>query len=92
VSGALVFVDNATYMHQIPHPLVHGEHLIVYDRADRVGLFALLDHYLAHPEEARAIAEAGRTHVFRHHMAANRADRLLEMATAAEPRPAPSPR
>lgn len=42
---------------------VDGEHLRFYEYGDFKGLKALVDYYVAHPLEARAIAAAGQQHV-----------------------------
>ena len=77
LSGALVFVDNATYLHQIPNPIVHKQHVILYDIKDKDGMLNQLQYYATHKEEAQAIARAGYVHVRQYHMAINRADYLL---------------
>ena len=59
-SGALVFVDNMWV--PTAHPFVDGEHLILYDQHDKDAFLRKLGYYLAHPDEARAIARrASRT-------------------------------
>ena len=77
LSGALVFVDNATYISQIPNPLIHKKHAIIYDIKDKEGMLRDLKYYVAHKDEAKAIARAGYVHVRQYHMAINRADYLL---------------
>ena len=46
---------------------VDGEHLRYYDVGDLDSVDDLVDHYVAHPAEAREIAENGRAHVRAHH-------------------------
>eukprot|EP00656_Telonema_subtile_P008505 TRINITY_DN13967_c0_g1_i4.p1 TRINITY_DN13967_c0_g1~~TRINITY_DN13967_c0_g1_i4.p1 ORF type:complete len:240 (+),score=52.24 TRINITY_DN13967_c0_g1_i4:106-825(+) len=81
LSGALVFVDNATYLHQIPDPVIHQQHLILYNVTDKPKLTELLTYYIQHEDEAAAIARAGYLHVRRYHMAVNRVDMLLRTAS-----------
>ncbi len=50
------------------------EHLVLYDEGN---LFALADHYLAHPEERRAIALRGQREVHARHTYAHRVDYIL---------------
>lgn len=59
----------------IPHNFVDGESAVFFD--DLADLEAKLDHYLNHPNEARAIAEAGHNHFLKHHTSTARARHLL---------------
>jgi hypothetical protein len=59
-----------------------GEHLRTWPVGDWAELDRLIDHYLAHPDEARAIAEKGRAHVVAHHTYTCRMRELLELLKA----------
>lgn len=54
-----------------------GKHLRTFEAGDVGQLFTLIDHYLARPEEARQIAEAGQAHVRQHHTYRNRMETVL---------------
>ena len=82
LSGALVFVDKLHAFERLPHPLVDGEHFIVYDLEDKARFMERLHYYLAHPVEARKIAKAGQRQARLYHMAANRIDFLLNSLDA----------
>lgn len=56
-----------------------GEHLRLYELGNHAELQGLVQHYVAHPDEARSIAEAGCAHVREHHTYRHRLERLLEM-------------
>jgi Glycosyl transferases group 1/Methyltransferase domain len=60
---------------RIPHDFQDGETAVFFDDAPE--LEKRLSHYLAHPEEAKAIAEAGHGLLERHHTASARARQLL---------------
>ena len=60
--------------------LVTGEHLILYDQHDKDAFLRKLGYYLAHPDEARAIAKACLAHALKHHRAVSRMDFLLRSA------------
>lgn len=77
-SGALVFVDEMYVPH--PRPFRHGVHVIVYDNSDQADFDSKLAYYLAHPDEARAIANAGLRHALRYHRAVSRMDFVLRSA------------
>jgi hypothetical protein len=83
LSGALVFVDNATYLAQLPHPLITGKHAIIYDLEDKKTVADQLRYYIKHEEEAAAIARAGYLHTRKYHMAVNRVDMLLSVVQSA---------
>lgn len=53
------------------------EHLRYYDVGDTASVGALVDHYLDHPKQARAIASRGREHVAAHHTYRNRVAQML---------------
>lgn len=59
---------------------VDGEHFRVYELGDFDELKSLIDHYIAHPDEGRAIANAGQVFVREHHTYRNRMARLMEAA------------
>jgi FkbM family methyltransferase len=54
---------------------VDGEHLRLYD--DREDLYRLIDYYLDHEDERRAIAAAGRDHVRAHHTYEHRIETIV---------------
>jgi hypothetical protein len=56
-----------------------GEHLRTWQVGDWVELGRLIDHYTAHPDEARAIGEKGRAHVLANHTYTVRMRELLEL-------------
>jgi spore maturation protein CgeB len=53
-----------------------GEEVLVYRNPGE--LRALLDHYLAHPEDARAVGENGRRRALAEHTLAHRLDAMLD--------------
>lgn len=59
----------------IPHDFEDGKHAVFYDHAAE--LKEKLTHYLAHPEEAVAIAQAGHAHFLEYHTATARARQFL---------------
>lgn len=82
MSGALVFVDE---MHTpMPHPLINGTHVIIFDPHDRDTFLVLLRHYMENPEEARVIARAGYLHVLKYHRAVSCVDYLVRTANVVE--------
>lgn len=54
----------------------NGEHLVIY--RDRDHLRELVRYYLAHDDERRQIADAGRAHALAHHTYDHRMARLIE--------------
>lgn len=56
-----------------------GEHLRCWQAGDWDELGRLIDHYTAHPDEARAIGEKGRAHVLAEHTYTVRMRQLLEL-------------
>lgn len=56
-----------------------GEHLRTWQVGDWVTLGDLIDHYVAHPDEVRQIAQAGRWHVLAHHTYTVRMRQLLDL-------------
>lgn len=54
-----------------------GEHLVIY--RDRDHLRALVRYYLAHDDERRQIADAGRAHALAHHTYDQRMARFVEL-------------
>lgn len=74
-SGALVFVDNM--ITPVIHPLVHGKHVIFYDRNNRSDLKTKLLYYLNHPDLARKIAIQGNKFAIDHHKPSDRIDEIL---------------
>ena len=77
-SGALVFVDEM--FAPAPHPLRHGEHVVVYSPADPAAFQRLVAHYLAHPLDARRIARQGYLHALQYHRSVSRVDYYLRTA------------
>jgi hypothetical protein len=61
---------------RIPHNFRDGESAVFFD--DTQDLEDKLRYYLAHPDEARAIARAGHEHFKRYHTGSMRARQLLE--------------
>ncbi len=75
-AGALL-VTNALKKGELAHlGFEEGQHLICY-RTPRE-LLRLIDHFLAHEEERRTIAEQGRRFVLMHHTYRHRVQQLLE--------------
>jgi hypothetical protein len=60
---------------RIPHNFVDGESAVFFD--DLPELEEKLDYYLAHPDDAQVIAQAGREHFLRHHTSSMRAKQFL---------------
>jgi hypothetical protein len=59
-----------------------GEHLRTWRVGDWEALRYLIDHYTAHPDEARQIGEQGRRHVLENHTYTRRMGQLLELLIA----------
>lgn len=59
--------------------VTEGKHLACWDAGDWAELDATIDHYLAHPDERRRIAEAGRAHVLAHHTYTHRVREIVEV-------------
>jgi hypothetical protein len=78
MSGALVFVDEM--FAPSPHPLEHLKHVVVYSTSDPGAFSKQLLHFLAHPLEARAIAQRGYLHTLKYHRAVSRVDYFLRTA------------
>jgi glycosyl transferase family 1 len=64
---------------RVPHNFRDGESAVFFD--DLPDLEAKVAHYLNHPEEARAIAQAGREHLIKHHSGSARAAQMLGWMT-----------
>jgi len=60
----------------IPNDFEHGQHAVFFETSGE--LVELLRHYLAHPEEAREIAQRGHEHWRAHHTAEARARQFLD--------------
>ncbi len=69
---------------RIPHNFRDGESAVFFD--DLADLEAKLEHYLAHPDEAAAIATRGREHLMEFHTGSARARQLLGWIEDALPR------
>ncbi len=65
---------------RVPHNFRDGESAVFFD--DLPELEAKVAHYLDHPEEAQAIAQAGRDHLLKHHTGSARAAQMLGWITA----------
>jgi len=77
-SGAMVLCDKmATPM---PHPFLHREHLVYYDRTDMAGLVNEIERYLADDAARTSIARAGYEHAMAHHRASHRIDQVIDLA------------
>ncbi len=59
-----------------------GEHLLTYRPFDWNGLAGLVDHYLDHPDERKAIAAAGREHVLATATYEVRVEQLIDLLRA----------
>lgn len=80
-NGALVFVDRMYT--PMTHPLIDGEHCIIYDLSDD-GLRILQErilYYLDRTDKAERIAKAGHEFTMKYHRASNRIDEILEVIT-----------
>lgn len=78
-NGALVFVDKMYT--PMPHPLVDGEHCIIYEASD-TGLKILkhrILYFLENPTQADTIAKAGFDFTMKYHRASNRIDEILQV-------------
>lgn len=78
-NGALVFVDKMYT--PMAHPLVDGEHCIIYEASDS-GLQELREkllYYLEKTAHADAIAKAGFDFAMRYHRASSRIDEILDV-------------
>lgn len=87
MSGALLItpgVGNGFYL-----LFEEGKHLVSYVRGDAADALEKIQYYLAHPEEAQAIAAEGRALVLASHTAEHRARQLADLArnTVREPSP-----
>eukprot|EP00614_Pseudopedinella_elastica_P023414 CAMPEP_0172629878 /NCGR_PEP_ID=MMETSP1068-20121228/170368_1 /TAXON_ID=35684 /ORGANISM="Pseudopedinella elastica, Strain CCMP716" /LENGTH=134 /DNA_ID=CAMNT_0013440539 /DNA_START=60 /DNA_END=464 /DNA_ORIENTATION=- len=78
MSGALIFVDEM--FAPMPHPMVNGTHVIIYNTKDQQGFNALLRYYVGHPDEARAMAKRGYLHTLRYHRTVSRVDYFMRTA------------
>lgn len=78
-NGPLVFVDKM-YTPMV-HPLVDGEHCIIYDTSD-AGLKKLehrILYFLENPTQAEAIAKTGHDFTMKYHRTSNRIDEILDV-------------
>ncbi|MBX9709512.1 MAG: glycosyltransferase [Xanthobacteraceae bacterium] len=67
-----------------------GKHLVYYDPEKPEEIGRLVKYYLDHPEERRAIAQAGHDEVHKHHTLRLRLQKILDDASRVEARPKPS--
>jgi len=58
-----------------------GKHLITYQKNNVEEAAEKIEYYLAHPEEARRIAAAGREEILARHCSRHRAERIEEILT-----------
>lgn len=78
-NGPLVFVDRMYT--PMTHPLIDGEHCIIYDTSD-AGLMKLeqkILYFLENPAQADAIAKAGFDFTMKYHRGSNRVDEILDV-------------
>lgn len=80
-SGALVLCD--TMAIPMPHPFVHREHLVYYDRTDMAMLVKEIERYLDDDEARTSIARAGYEHAMAHHRASDRIGQVIDLARVA---------
>lgn len=67
------------YVEGIEEHFTDGEHLRLWPLGDWAELRRLVDYYLAHDDERRRIAAAGRAHVLEHHTYTVRVGQLLDL-------------
>lgn len=67
------------YVEGIEEHFTDGKHLRLWPVGDFAELGRLIDYYLAHDDERRAIAEEGRRHVLEHHTYRVRMQQLFEL-------------
>lgn len=77
-AGALLVTDRLSPETGLESFFRDREHLALYD--DEAGMFAAIDHYLAHPEEARRVRENARKAILAGHTYHHRAMAMLEKA------------
>jgi len=76
-AGAFLLTDRLSSQSGLGELFTDGEHLVCYDSPD--DLSVKVGYYLAHPEEALAIARRGHEYCRRHYSAERRAAELLEL-------------
>lgn len=69
------------YVEGIEDHFTDGTHLRLWNHGDFDELGRLIDYYLEHDDERRAIAEAGQAHVLEHHTYTVRARQIVEHVT-----------
>lgn len=72
--GAFQIVDHRSLLAEMFEP---GKEIAVFSDLDECK--SLIEHYLAHPEEAQNIAEAGRSRVLREHTYAHRMTEAIQV-------------
>ncbi len=77
-AGGFLLTDKLSRQAGMEQLFTDGEHLVCYQSRD--DLFAKLDHYLAHPDEALAIARQGHAEYLRRHRPEQRIDAVLRLA------------
>ena len=77
-TGALVMVDPLFVPHT--NPLIDGQHVVYFSNDNKTDLFAKLDYYRAHRDEARRIAINGYLHTMKYHRTVNLVDYILRSA------------
>jgi len=76
-AGGFLLTDKLGRQAGMEQLFADGEHLVCYRSRD--DLFAKLDHFLAHPDEALAIARRGHAEYQRHHRPEQRIDAVLRL-------------
>lgn len=74
-SGCLLVTDDRVNLADLFLP---GQEVVTYRDVDEC--LARLEYYLAHPDEAAAIARRGQERTYREHLFSHRAARILELA------------
>lgn len=81
-AGGFLLTDKLGRQAGMEQLFTDGEHLVCY--RSRNDLFAKLDHFLAHPDEALAIARRGHAEYQRHHRPEQRIDAVLRLVLNGE--------
>jgi glycosyltransferase involved in cell wall biosynthesis len=84
-SGGFLLTDRLAPQAGLDRLFRDGEHLVCYDGVE--DLRQKIQHYLAHPDEARRIARAGRDQYLAQHRPAQKIEQLVSLLGGASPRP-----
>ena len=76
-AGGFLLTDKLSRQAGLDQVFEDGRHMVCY--RDQNDLFAKLDYYLAHPDEALAIARQGHAECLRRHLPEHRVDSLLRL-------------